>query len=225
MTPASVLLLADSRLPGGGHVHSGGVEMAVAAGLLRTEEDVDAFLRGRLHTTGVVLSAFSAAACLLAERGETSWHRWDAAFAARTPVPSLRIASTAQGTALCRTVLRMWDTAPLRGLRALGRPHHPLVLGAAVAAGGGTAGDAATLAAHHLTGGACSAAVRLLGLDPIGVAAVQSGLATLTEQIAELGLAAAKEAGDPDGLPGLAGPLPELLAAQHSTTEVTLFAS
>lgn len=39
MTMSGLLLLADSRLPSGGHGHSGGVEALVDRGLLRTEAD------------------------------------------------------------------------------------------------------------------------------------------------------------------------------------------
>ncbi|MFE4463453.1 urease accessory protein UreF, partial [Nocardia tengchongensis] len=35
MSLATLLTLADSRLPIGGHVHSGGVEEAISSGLLR----------------------------------------------------------------------------------------------------------------------------------------------------------------------------------------------
>lgn len=47
MTVLASLLLADSRLPTGGHAHSGGVEAAVERGLLRDEADLALFLAGR----------------------------------------------------------------------------------------------------------------------------------------------------------------------------------
>jgi urease accessory protein len=217
-----VLLLADSRLPSGGHAHSGGIEMAVAAGLVRTTHDLELFLHGRLRTTGPVLAGFAAAAVLI----DTDWDRWDTAFSARTLSAALRAASRAQGAALLRTVSRMWQTKALSALRELGRPHQPLVLGAAVAAGGGTPEDAATLAVHHLVGGACSAAVRLLGLDPLAVAATQAALAAESQHAAEIGrTAATNAAGDPELLPATGAVLPELLAARHAQSEVTLFAS
>ncbi|MFD2354563.1 hypothetical protein ACFSTC_42740 [Nonomuraea ferruginea] len=49
MHPA-ILLLTDSRLPVGGHAHSGGVEQAVALGLVHDLPSLSSFLRGRLHT-------------------------------------------------------------------------------------------------------------------------------------------------------------------------------
>jgi urease accessory protein len=227
MTALAVLLLADSRLPSGSHAHSGGVEMAVTDGLVSTVDDLELFLRGRLRTAAPVLAGFTSAACLLAP-GAPDWTAWDRALSARTMSAALRAASRAQGSALLRTVGRMWQTAALDGLRALGRPHQPLVLGAAVAAGGGGPDDAAGLAVHHLVGGACSAAVRLLGLDPLAVAATQAGLAGMASTAAETGLAAALTAvaaDDPTELPATGAVLPELLAARHTQSEVTLFAS
>jgi urease accessory protein len=108
----------------------------------------------------------------------------------------------------------------------LGRPHQPVVLGAATKAGGGDARDAALLAVHHLLGGACSAAVRLLGLDPLAVAAVQAevgDLAVVEDAVAAAEVAVA--AADPGSLSAVSGPMTELLAAAHAQQEVTLFAS
>jgi urease accessory protein len=58
-------LLADSRLPTGGHAHSGGLEAAVHRGLVRTPADVAAWLAGRVPTAGLVTAAGAAAACAL----------------------------------------------------------------------------------------------------------------------------------------------------------------
>ncbi|HEX3789588.1 MAG TPA: urease accessory UreF family protein [Pseudonocardiaceae bacterium] len=227
MTTPAVLLLADSRLPSGSHAHSGGVEMAVTAGLLSTVDDLLGFLRGRLRTTGPVSAGFAAAACLLAA-GPVSWADWDDALSARIPAPELRTASRAQGAALLRTVSRIWSTPALTGLRELGRPHQLLVLGAAIAAGGGTGADAAALALHHLVGGACSAAVRLLGLDPLDVAAAQGAVAGLAAEVAAEACPTAELAVstvDSSVLPATGAPLPELLAVAHAQLEVSLFAS
>ncbi|MGW1093813.1 urease accessory protein UreF, partial [Streptomyces sp. NPDC002596] len=53
MSRAALLVLADGRFPAGGHAHSGGAEPAVEAGRIRNAEDLAAFCRGRLHTTGL----------------------------------------------------------------------------------------------------------------------------------------------------------------------------
>jgi len=222
MSALSVLLLADSRLPNGGHAHSGGVEMAVTAGLVSTVDDLASFLRGRLRTAAPVQASFSAAAALVRD----DWPMWDRALSARIPSAALRTASRTQGAALLRTVAGMWPVPA--GLVALGRPHQPLVLGAAARAGGADARDAALLAVHHLVGGACSAAVRLLGLDPLAVAAVVAGVGELAERVACDAAAVAEvavAADDPGSLPAVSGPMTELLAAAHAHQEVTLFAS
>ena len=55
MTSLTTLLaLADSRLPTGGHVHSGGVEEAVTSGLVVDLGTLRAFLRRRIATHGLV---------------------------------------------------------------------------------------------------------------------------------------------------------------------------
>ena len=226
MVTLGSLLLADSRLPAGGHAHSGGVEAVVERGLLRDEADLALFLAGRLRGSGPVLAAVAAAGCLLT--ADSEWARWDAAVSARTPSAAMRDASRAQGAALLRTARRVWPSAALDALGQTGRPHHPLVLGAVVAAVGDGPDAAASLALHHLLGGACSAAVRLLGLDPIAVAAVQARVAEHAEQVALTATQVAREAvayRDPRLLPSTGTPLPEVLAELHARTEVTLFAS
>ncbi|MGH3866753.1 MAG: urease accessory protein UreF [Pseudonocardiaceae bacterium] len=228
MTVLASLLLADSRLPTGGHAHSGGVEAAVDRGLLRDEADLALFLAGRLRGSAPVLAAAAAAGCLLAADPGSEWDRWDAAVSARIPSAATREASRAQGAALLRTARRAWPCAALEALCLAGRPHHPLVLGAVVAATGDGADAAGLLAVHHLLGGVCAAAVRLLGLDPIAVAVVQARASRPAEQAAQDGARVAREAvaqRDPRLLPSTGTPLPEVLAELHARTEVTLFAS
>lgn len=228
MTALAALLLADSRLPTGGHVHSGGVEAAVTRDLLRDEADLGLFLAGRLRGAGLVTAAVAAAGCLLAEAASANWGQWDAAVSARIPSAAAREASRAQGATLLRTARQVWPSAALDALGTQGRPHHPLVLGVVVAAGGEDAEVAALLALHHLLGGACSAAVRLLGLDPIAVAAVQANACRDAERIAGIATGRAREAlaqQDPRLLPSTGTPLPEMLAELHARAEVTLFAS
>ena len=157
-----LFLLADSRLPSGGHGHSGGVEALVDRGLVRSVDDLALFLAGRVSTGGRVMAAAAAAACTLAS-GTPDWAPWDAAVSARIPSAALRTASRAQGAALLRTVALAFPTPAVAALRALPRVHHPLILGAAAAAAGADPGQAAALALHHLVGGAATAAVRRAG--------------------------------------------------------------
>jgi urease accessory protein len=223
----SLLLLADSRLPSGGHGHSGGIEALVDRGLVRSVDDLALFLDGRVRTGGRVVAASAAAACALAS-AEADWARWDAAVSARIPSVALRAASRAQGAALLRTVTLAFPTPAVAALRALPRVHHPLVLGAAAAAAGAEPGQAAALALHHVVGGASTAAVRLLGLDPLRVAAVAAAVARLADPVAVEAAAlatAAVAADDPTLLPTEGSPLTDVLAELHRASEATLFAS
>jgi urease accessory protein len=211
---ATLLVLADGRLPAGGHAHSGGLEAAVAAGRVRDVASVDGFLRGRLTTGGLVSAAFSAVAC--ARTGE--WFSLDAGLDARTPSPALRRASRAQGRALLRAGRAMW------ALPAIGRePHHAVALGVLAAAAGLRPVEAAVAAAHGSVSGPASAAVRLLGLDPYAVHAL---LAALAPEIDRVAADAAGRIGDPvDALPAASAPLLDVGAELHATWEVRLFAS
>jgi urease accessory protein len=211
---ATLLLLADGRLPSGGHAHSGGLEVAVAAGRVTDVAELDGFLRGRLATAGRVAAAFAAAAC--ARTGE--WSALDAGMDARTPSPALRAASRAQGRALVRAAQRMWPVGPV------GRePHHPVAVGAVAAAAGLGPVEAAVVAAHGIVTGPASAAVRLLGLDPYAVHALLAELALSCDEVAVL---SADRAFDPvDALPAAGAPLLDIGAEVHATWEVRLFAS
>ena len=57
----TLLALADSRLPTGGHVHSGGVEEAVTSGLVVDLVTLEAFLRRRIRTQALVTASIAAA--------------------------------------------------------------------------------------------------------------------------------------------------------------------
>jgi urease accessory protein len=214
MSLATLLVLADGRLPSGGHAHSGGLEAAVSAGRVRDVPGVAGFLRGRLATAGRVSAAFAAVAC--ARTGE--WAALDAGLDARTPAPALRRASRAQGRALMRAGRAMW------AVPAIGRePHHPVALGTLAAAAGLGPLEAAVAAAHTTVTGPASAAVRLLGLDPYAVHALLAGLAPEIDRIAA---DAAARTGDPvDALPAAGAPLLDIGAELHATWEVRLFAS
>jgi urease accessory protein len=217
------LLLADSRFPGGGHAHSGGLEEAAARGLVRTEEDLPAFLRIRLTTAGALAATFAAASALT----RTDWSTVDAELDARTPSEAQRAASRAQGKATARAAKAMAATGSVSDLTsAVPRPHHPLVLGALVGAGGGSPHDAALAAAYLAVSGPASAGVRLLGLDPLRVNAI---VAALGPGIAAVAAAAAATAHlDPADLPAPGAPGLDLLAEEHNRhhrEEVRLFVS
>jgi urease accessory protein len=133
---------------------------------------------------------------------------------ARTPSPALRAASRAQGRGLVRVGRRAWPSPVWDDLPD--RPHHPLALGVAAAAGGLTPGDAAAAAAYLSISGPATAAQRLLAMDPLAVAALTARLAPEVDAVAER---AATE------LPAAADPLLDLLAEVHLARKDRFFAS
>jgi len=83
--------------------------------------------------------------------------------------------------------------------------------------------EAATAALHHLASTIATSALRLLGLDPFDVYARLAALAPIIDEIAAQAAAFAQ---DPlDTLPATSAPLVEILAEDHATWEVRLFAS
>jgi len=223
VSAAAVLLLADARFPAGGHAHSGGVEPATTAGTVTGLASLQLFLDGRLRTAGLMAAGLAAAACArAAEATKITWAELDAEADARTPSPAQRAASRRQGRALLRAARAAWRES--RWLGDLGRqPHHPVVLGAAAAATGMTPTDAARIAAYQAVAGPASAAVRLLGLDPMQAAAI---LARLTAEIDNVADAAAAHANGPlADLPCPSAPALDLLAEAHARAGVRLFES
>jgi urease accessory protein len=97
------------------------------------------------------------------------------------------------------------------------------VLGAAVAAAGGDAHEAARIAAYQAVAGPLSAAVRLLALDPMRATAILAGLAGDIELIASRGAGYAD--GPASDLPCSSAPALDLLAETHIRAEVRLFES
>jgi urease accessory protein len=246
------LLLSDARFPAGGHAHSGGIEPAVTAGIVTDMASLEAFLRGRLRTAGVVAAGLAAAACALGRVGpaddggqgdarptggsghpDRTWAELDAEADARTPSPAQREASRRQGRALLRAARAAWpdvrwledpappSPAPRTTAEYKSGPHHAVMLGAVAAAAGCTPHEAAQIAAYQAAAGPASAAVRLLGLDPMQATAV---LARLTDVITARSREAA-EAGTRWELPYPSAPGLDLLAEAHSATEVRLFES
>jgi len=217
------LLLADSRFPGGGHVHSGGLEEVVSRKLVTAERDLPGFLHGRLWTAGLLGAVFAAASAHAARRGVRSghWLRLDAEFDARTPSHAQREASRAQGRGTARAGRLAWPV--VRDLLAVTpRPHHPIVVGAL----SGRPREAALTVAYLAVSGPASAAVRLLGFDPLNVNAMVAALAPELDAVAD---EAAGTAGvDPSALPAPAAPALDLFAEahlRHHKEEVRLFAS
>ncbi|MDG9723121.1 MULTISPECIES: urease accessory protein UreF [unclassified Streptomyces] len=227
-------MLADGRFPAGGHAHSGGLEAAVAAGRVSDPDTLEAFLRGRVATSGAMAAAFAAAACSAFGGGppetggadrEARITALDTELEARTPAPALRATSRKLGRQLLRAARAIGSHPGLDALATVlpGGPHQPVALGAAARALGLTPHAAAAAALHDAATGPATAAVRLLGLDPFAVHAV---LARLAPDLDRLAAGAAGRADAPAGeLPAYGAPLLDISAELHATWEVRLFAS
>jgi urease accessory protein len=216
-----LLLLADGRSPTGGVSHSSGVEEAVRAGVVVDEQTLAALLAVRLHATGMVNAGIAAAACRrAAEPAELVL--LDLEADARTPSAAARDASRAQGRGLLRLARASWPHPAYAKGGVLGdRPHHAVVLGVAVAAADGEPSDAASIAVLASITGPASAAVRLLGLDPLAVTAILARMSSAVDAVA-LEALVALEAYE---LPAASHPLLEIFAEQHAARDATLFAS
>jgi urease accessory protein len=214
---AAALLLADGRLPTGGHAHSGGVETAVATGAVRTTAELREFCRGRLHTAGGTAAGLAAAA---ADGADLAY--LDAEADARCPSPALSATSRRLGRQMMRTARHLWWSERLAAAVDTPRgPHHAVALGCVAAAAGLGPREAALLAAVDSITVPAAAALRLLGLDPFpvyGALAELSGEADAVAEQAALMVAAGT-------LPSRSAPLLDVYAEQHATMEVHLFAS
>ena len=218
MISPSLLLLADARLPTGGHAHSAGTERAVAIGDVHDGGSLDRYLRARLATTGRTDAAFAAVTCRMGFDPAAI----DREYSARIPSPYLRDTSRRLGRQLVRVASRIWPSAALTDVASTpGGPHQPIALGAAAASAGAEPVDAAVLALHHLAGSVATAGVRLLGLDPIEVAELQAGAteaATASVLADEPWLV-----DDPARLPATGGILTEILGEHHGALDARLF--
>ncbi len=206
----TLLVLSDSRLPTGGHVHSGGIEEAVTSGLVMDVPTLRAYLIRRIRTHGLVAASVAAAVHTGALLPDAADRETDA----RTPAPASRAASRAQGRGLVRLARRVW---PDRDWTALGStPHLAVAAGAAGAACELTAEHTALSVVYTTMTGSATAAQRLLALDPGDVAALTFELSGLCDRTAA---AAAKELAD------LSDPLLDTLAQRHSERDRPLFVS
>ncbi|AKS34081.1 urease accessory protein UreF [Mycolicibacterium goodii] len=211
MTSLTTLLtLADSRLPTGGHVHSGGVEEAVAGGLLTDLPTLRAYLVRRIRSHGLVAASVAAAV----HDGTLTPESADAETDARTPSPAARDASRAQGRGLVRLARRVWPDGPWQALGT--RPHLAVAAGAVGAVSGLDELQTALSVVYTTMTGSATAAQRLLALDPGDVAAVTFELAPVCDAVAEEATVR---------LADLSDPLLDVLAQRHAERDRPLFVS
>lgn len=222
---SALLLLADGRLPAGGHAHSGGLEQAVEQGDVSDIPSLEAFLHGLLRTSAETGVSVAAAACAARHTmHDARLIELDLEESARMPSPSLRNASRAQGRQLLRAAAAIWPAPGPIELPPLPHgPHLSLAQGIAAARLGLPPADAARLSLHTALTGPATAAVRLVGLDPFAVHATVARVAAEAEPLVN---AAALTATVPAyELPGGSGPLLEVGGELHRAREIRMFAS
>lgn len=209
----TLLTLSDSRLPTGGHVHSGGMEEAITSGQVRDLGTLKAFLRRRIRTHGLVTASIAAAV----HGGSLNVDAADRETDARTPSPAARAASRAQGRGLVRLARKVWPEMDDPAWAAVGvKPHLGVAAGAVGRAGGLLPEQTALSLVYTTMTGSATAAQRLLALDPGDVAALTFELAGLCDRTAA---EAVKELAD------LSDPLLDELAQRHTDRERPLFSS
>ncbi|MCF4121135.1 urease accessory protein [Antribacter sp. KLBMP9083] len=176
------MLLADARLPSGGHAHSASLEPALLGGM--AADAVPAWLVGRATTVSLVEAGTAVVtARLLGGSRDGAGGPPDGvrladvvrAWAARTPAPALRDAARLLGRGYLRLARNLWPDAPaMRVLAAHDAPHGQLpravVLGAIAAATGLPAADTVRLTVYDDAQTAASALLKLEPLDPLAPA-------------------------------------------------------
>ncbi|MFB7799449.1 urease accessory protein UreF [Isoptericola sp. NPDC056134] len=242
--PATVaMLLADARLPGGGHAHSASLEPALRGGM--PPADVPAWMVGRATTVSLVEAGTAVVtARLLADAGPAAGtvdapdDRVDAvvrAWAARTPSPALRDASRLLGRGYLRVARTLWpgsaavhvlarhDAASRREStghpRGTGAPPRAVVLGAICAAAGVPPADVVRLTVYDDAQAAASALLKLEPLDPLAPARWVLDACTAAEEHV-LRVAACAT---PEDIPSSGAPLTEGWAEAHAVTTQRLF--
>lgn len=205
-----LLTLADSRLPVGSHVHSGGLEEAVAGGSVRDIPTLREFLIRRVRTTGLVAASITAAVV----DGRIGITEADLETDARTPSAAARRASRVQGRGMLRLAKKVWPQEDWNNHPA--RPHLPVVTGSVARAAGLDPFQSALVLIYTTMTGSSTAGQRLLALDPGDVALLGVQLTGLCETTAAT---ASVELAD------LSDPLLDVMAERHELRAMPLFAS
>jgi urease accessory protein len=250
----ALLLLADGRFPAGGHVHSAGIESAVADRRVTGLASLEDFVVGRLWTVALTDAALVAATAVrLLRSNPPSGARTgglstssrprtdggaqkavdvidvidelDAEAAARIPVPVLREASRRQGRQLVRVAGRCWPSPVLAAIAA-DRPDG-VHLPVALGAVAGAAGLTPTDAARLSVHHALATPTQgALRLLGLDPFAVAALTARLAGPAdAVVAAAVAAATGPVADLPARTGPLTEIAAHEHRRWDIRLFAT
>jgi len=220
MSTALLMLLADGRLPTGGHAVGGGVEWAVRHDDFTDHAVLEDWIVARLATLGRVEAAFAVAAGY----GTAPLGGLDAELSARIVGPRAREVSRQTARQLLRAARRIWTDPRLDALvgpELLDGAHYAVAFGTVAAVAGADPTETATLVLHHQVASAITGAVRLLAEDPIELAAMQARIAIHVDDLA--GCAETWSQMTPPDLPSHSMPLAEVLAEDHGTWTSRLF--
>lgn len=213
------LLLADGRLPIGGHAHSSGLEPAVAAGL--TPADVPEYMRARLRSVVLVEAAAAVLSVRAARREPVQLDAVHDALLARTPCEPIRASSGLLGRGLARLLGRLWpENEAVKALGDLGpRPQRPVALGVAAALVGMSDEQVARGCLYDDTQTVAAAALKLLPVDPADTARWVLDAGTVIEESVERAVGITL----PTELPAITAPLVEQWALEHANRARRIF--
>jgi urease accessory protein len=214
------LMLADGRLPTGGHTQSAGLEPAVRAGLGadgRRLNEVAAYARDRLRTITRVEAAVAVVTRAKALQGEQVLPV-EKAWAARTPSHVLRAVSRRQGRAYLRLASRVWPEV-LKHLPPDTEIARPVAIGVVAAVNDLTAEQTARLIGYDDAQTVVAASLKLLPVDPADAA---SWLNALHQPIEDL-IQAVTKLKSPDDIPAYGAPLVDVFAQAHAAERMRLF--
>lgn len=216
-----LVLLADARLPSGGHTQSGGLEPAMRAGL--SPDAVAGYLRARLRTTTAVEAGTAVVARAVAAAGE-DLDVVEAAWAARTPSRALRANARRLGRGYLRVARTLWPEGascdPLDDPRARGWGR-PVVLGALAARAGLEPRDLGRLVAYDDVQTVVAALLKLEPADPLETTGLVLELLPDVENLADR-VAPLRH---PREVPAGGAPLIERWAESHAATTERLFSA
>lgn len=218
---SSLLMLADGRLPAGGHANSGGVEWAAQWDNLLDPAELQAWIEARLETIGRVEAAFAVAASETGVSDGARWSELDAELDARLVGPRAQEVSRQMGRQFSRLARRAWPGGANDMRAHPAGPHMAMAFGGTCGSLSLAPVDTAALMLHHLVASMVTATVRLAAADPIELAAVQVRCGHRIEQIAAD--ASAWAVAQPSQLPSRSMPLAELLTEDHGTWTSRLF--
>lgn len=217
------LLLADARLPVGGHTYSAGLEPALNAGLSTAR--IPSYIASRLRTVGLVESAAS----VLAHRAVNDESGVDPqalanvheALLARSPSVPLREISGLLGRGLVRLATRLWPGHPaVTALHTLGRaPQRPVALGVVAAVMGSDEAETARVSLYDDAQTVASAALKLAPVDPVDAA----GWVLAAEDVITAVVAEALAVRDTDELPARTAPQIEGWSLEHQNKTRRIF--